>query len=174
MSFSIISALILPALTVFVIVYALIKKVDVYAAFVAGAKRALPTLIRILPYVCAMTAALALFRKSGAMDALLGVLSPALTPLGVPKEVVPLFLLRPLSGSAALALLDDIFKSVGPDSFAGRVCSVLVGSSETLFYTVALYLGSVGVTRSRYIIPVSLFVECAGLFVVVGLCRIIF
>lgn len=174
MSFSLISSLILPALAVFVIIYALFKRVDVYAAFVAGAKRALPTLIRILPYVCAMTAALAVFRAGGAMDALLKVLSPVLTPLGIPDEAVPLFLLRPLSGSASLAVLNDVFASAGPDSFAGRVCSVLVGSSETLFYTVALYLGSVGVTRSRYIIPVSLFVECMGLFVVVALCRILF
>lgn len=149
-------SLILPGLIVFLLIYAYIKRADVYSAFVSGALEALPMLYKTLPSMCAMMAALSLLRKSGAMEAFTGFLSPALQRAGMPGELVPLFLLRPFSGSASLALLSDIFQTSGPDSFQGIAASVMLGSTETIFYTMSVYLGSVGVTRPRYCLAASL------------------
>ena len=138
-------SLILPGLIVFLLIYAYIKKADVYSAFISGALEALPMLYKTLPSMCAMMAALSLLRKSGAMEAFTGAVSPALQKAGMPGELVPLFLLRPFSGSAALALLRDIFDTCGADSFVGVAASVMLGSTETIFYTMSVYLGSIGV-----------------------------
>ena len=151
-------SLILPGLIVLLLIYAYIKKADVYSAFISGALEALPMLYKTLPSMCAMMAALSLLRKSGAMEAFTGAVSPALQKAGMPGELVPLFLLRPFSGSAALAILRDIFDTCGADSFVG----VMLGSTETVFYTVSVYLGSAGVTKPRYCIAASLGAAIVG------------
>ena len=133
-------SLILPGLIVLLLIYAYIKKADVYSAFISGALEALPMLYKTLPSMCAMMAALSILRKSGAMEAFTGAVSPALQKAGMPGELVPLFLLRPFSGSAALAILRDIFDTCGADSFVGVAASVMLGSTETVFYTVSVYL----------------------------------
>ncbi len=155
-------SLVLPSLIVSLLVYAYIKKADVYSAFISGALEALPMLYRILPSMCAMMAALSLLRKSGAMDAFTGAASPVLQRVGMPEELTPLFLLRPFSGSAALALLRDIFDTCGADSFEGVAASVMLGSTETVFYTISVYLGSIGVTKPRYCVAASLGAAMAG------------
>ena len=134
---------------------------DLYTAN-AGALEALPMLYKTLPSMCAMMAALSLLRKSGAMEAFTGAVSPALQKAGMPGELVPLFLLRPFSGSAALAILRDIFDTCGADSFVGVAASVMLGSTETVFYTVSVYLGSAGVTKPRYCIAASLGAAIVG------------
>ena len=152
-------SLILPGLIVLLLIYAYIKKADVYSAFISGALEALPMLYKTLPSMCAMMAALSILRKSGAMEAFTGAVSPALQKAGMPGELVPLFLLRPFSGSA---ILRDIFDTCGADSFVGVAASVMLGSTETVFYTVSVYLGSAGVTKPRYCIAASLGAAIVG------------
>lgn len=154
-------SLILPGLIASLLIYAYIKKADVYSAFISGALEALPMLYKTLPSMCAMMAALS-FAQSGAMEAFTGAVSPALQKAGMPGELVPLFLLRPFSGSAALAILRDIFDTCGADSFVGVAASVMLGSTETVFYTVSVYLGSAGVTKPRYCIAASLGAAIVG------------
>ena len=156
-------SLILPGLIVFLLIYAYIKKADVYSAFISGALEALPMLYKTLPSMCAMMAALSLLRKSGAMEAFTGAVSPALQKAGMPGELVPLFLLRPFSGSAALALLRDIFDTCGADSFVGVAASVMLGSTETIFYTMSVYFMSAKVSKSRYTLAGALISTFAGL-----------
>ena len=131
---------ILPLMILGLIIYALIKRVDVYSAFTEGAAEALPMLIRILPYMAGMLAAIQALRASGALERLLGALSPAFNAVGLPAELAPLFILRPFSGSAALSLLGDVLTTYGPDTFTGVAASIMLGSTETIFYTIALYL----------------------------------
>ncbi len=171
---TLIGALLVPALIVLVVVHALVKGVDVYQAFIDGAKRALPTVGRVLPYIAAITIAVGIFRASGALDAVLGVVAPPFEALGIPREVLPLELLRPFSGSASNALLQDVFVQYGPDSDVGRLASVLMGSSETLFYTVALYFGSIGVTKVRHTISASLIAEFFSVILIVNFVKYFF
>ena len=153
--------IVLLALIAGVFVYALIKRVNPYEAFTEGAAEAVPTILRVLPSLGAMLAAISLFRLSGAMDALSGLLAPVLNRIGIPTELVTLTVLRPFSGSASLALLRDTLTTYGADSFVGSAASTLVGSSETIFYTLAVYCGSVGIKKARYAFPVSII---CGLF----------
>ena len=139
------------------LIYAAVRRVNVFEAFREGAAGALPLMKTVLPTLAVFSAAISLFRASGAADALNAVLSPVLTRLGVDAALVPLLLVRPFSGGAAVAALTDVFRTYGPDSFVGRAASVLLGSSETIFYTLALYFGSVGIRRTRFTVPVALF-----------------
>ena len=157
-----VSALFLPICIMLLIMWSFRKRCNVYEAFVTGAKDALPTLVQILPYMAAMLIAISVFRASGAMDLLMGLLSPAFEAVGMPAELVPLVTLRPFSGSAALALLQDVFTNHGVDTFIGLSASVLVGSTETIFYTVALYFGSVKVLKPRYSVAVALISGVTG------------
>ncbi len=143
-------------------VYAHIKGINPYEAFAEGAAEALPTIIKVLPYLAAMLIAINLFRRSGAMDLLSTFLAPMLNKLGIPTELVTLMVLRPFSGSASLALLQDTLMIHGSDSFIGRAASTIVGSTETIFYTLALYCGSVDIKKSRYALPVALLSGIVG------------
>lgn len=153
---------ILPALILLLIVYALCKGVNVYEAFVRGAAGALPLLVHILPYMAAMLAGLTVFRESGALGWLVGHMAPVCKLVGLPEELVPLFALRPFSGGAALALLQDVFTQHGPDGFLGYAASVMLGSTETIFYTLSLYFGAAKITKTRHAVPVSLAAGAAG------------
>lgn len=151
-----------PALVGILIVYALIKKVNVYKAFVDGAAEAVPQLIAILPFLAAMLGAISLLRASGAVECFTGVMRPVTDRLGISPALVPLIALRPFSGSASLAMLKDILTEFGADSRVGRAASVLVGSTETVFYTTAVYFGAVGVTKTRHAIPAALISGAVG------------
>jgi len=137
------------------LLYAAFRRVNVFEAFCEGAAQALPLIKSILPTLAVFSAAMALFRASGAFDLLSSFLSPALRALGVDPVLVPLLIVRPFSGSAALAALTDVFTQYGPDSRAGLTASVLLGSSETIFYTLALYFGSVGIRKTRFAVPAA-------------------
>lgn len=137
------------------LLYAAVRRVNVFEAFREGAARAIPLLKTILPTLAVFSAAMALFRESGASELLVSVLSPVFRFLGVDPALVPLILVRPFSGSGALAALTDVFAQYGPDSRIGLTASVLLGSSETIFYTLALYFGSVSVKRTRFAVPAA-------------------
>lgn len=154
-------------LILLLLICAAFRRVNVFQAFCEGAAQALPLMKTILPTLAVFSAAMALFRHSGAFDLLSSFLSPAFHALGVDPALVPLLVVRPFSGSAALAALTDLFTQYGPDSRVGLTASVLLGSSETVFYTLALYFGSVGIKKTRFAVPAAL----AALFtsVVIGL-----
>ena len=144
------STLIVPVLLTFTACFALGKRVDVYSALTKGAEEGLTVLLHILPSLIALLSAVYMFRASGAMEALGALLAPALDKIGIPAETAPLLFIRPISGSGALAVGSEIMDSYGVDSYVGRVAAVMLGSSETTFYTVAVYYGAAGITKTRY------------------------
>ena len=148
--------IVVPLITVAVLVYAAIKKVDVFEAFCEGAAEGLKTCAEILPALVLLLVCIGMFSASGAVDALTGLLRPICNAVGFPSEAMPLVILRPFSGSGALAVYSEIAASVGTDSFAERVAATLIGSSETTFYTVAVYFSAVKVKRTRYAVPAAL------------------
>ena len=154
--------MIVPVLLAATAVYALSKKVDVYGALTAGAGEGLSVTIRILPALVGLLAAVYMFRASGAMDWFAQLLSPVLEVLGIPPETAALLLVRPVSGSGALAVGSQIMEQYGPDSAVGRTAAVMLGCSETTFYTVAVYFGAAGIRRIRYTIPAALTADLAA------------
>ena len=159
----------LPGLLFAAVLCALRARADVYAAFVEGAREGLTTLVGMAPYLAAILAATSLLRESGALDALLGLIAPALSHLGVPAQAAPALLLRPLSGSAALAQAREVMRSCGADSRAARIVCVVCGASETVFFTGALYFGAAGVRRTRYAVPAAMIGYLAGVAAAVWL-----
>ena len=150
------SALLVPALLCFTACFASARGVDVYAALTSGAAEGLNVLLRILPSLVALLSAVCMLRASGALEALSALLAPLLSALGIPSEVAPLLFIRPISGSGALAVGTEIMSEAGVDSYVGRVAAVMLGSSETTFYTIAVYYGAAGITKTRYTIPAAL------------------
>ena len=155
------STLIVPVLLTFTACFALGKRVDVYSALTKGAEEGLTVLLHILPTLIALLSAVYMLRASGATEALGAFLAPALDALGIPAETAPLLFIRPISGSGALAVGSEIMDSYGVDSYVGRVAAVMLGSSETTFYTVAVYYGAAGITKTRYTIPAALCADAA-------------
>ena len=156
------SSVILPALVVLTVLLGLRARIDVYGAFVRGAQEGLKTLLDMLPYLCTILTATALLRETGVLEALEALLAPLLERMDVPRETAHVVLLRPLSGSAALAAVQEVIAGTGADSRASRVACVISGASETVFFTGSLYLGAAGVQRSRYAIPVALAAYMVG------------
>ena len=150
------SELVVPLLLCAVGVWGAARQVDVYGALTRGAEEGLGVLLRILPSLVALLTAVYMFRASGAMEFLSRLLAPLLSALGIPPETAPLLLIRPISGTGALAVGSELMERFGPDSYVGRVAAVMLGSSETTFYTVAVYCGASGVTRTRHTIPAAL------------------
>ena len=156
------TAFVTPCLLAGAALYALRQRVDVFSALTQGAGEGLSVVIRILPALAALLTAVYMLRASGALDALTALLAPALTVLGVPPETAPLLVIRPLSGSGALAAGGDIMRQYGPDSYIGRCAAVMLGCTETTFYTVAVYFGAAGIKRTRYTIPAALTADLAA------------
>jgi len=152
----------LPLLLFSLVAYGVAKNARVYEIAVEGGKEALAVAARIAPYMVMMIVAIEMFRASGALDALIGLLDPLTSLIGVPGSVLPLMLMKPLSGSGALAVLTDTLKTEGPYSYAGFLASAVNGSTETTFYVLTLYLGVIGVKNSRYILPACLLGDVAG------------
>ncbi len=168
------SAWAVPLLLAGIPLYALTRKVDVYAAFLEGAKGGFETGVRIVPPLVAVLVALGMLRASGALDAAAQALAPLLDPLGLPASVLPLVVVRPLSGGAALGVVGDVLRSEGPDSYAGRLASVMCGSTETTFYVLAVYFGAAGITRYRHALPAALLADLAGMTAAVVVVRLLF
>ena len=141
---------VMPAFACIIVVFGLIKRVPVFDIFLKGAKEGMQILYSIAPTIIGLVFAVDLLRSSGAIDAICNFIEPAADYLGFPKEIVPMVLLRPVSGSGSTALLTSLYEQCGPDSFAGRVASVLAGSSETTFYAIAMYFGCIKVKKIRH------------------------
>ena len=154
--------LVVPLTLGLVAVYAACRRVDVYDALILGAGEGLGTLARIFPSLVGLLTAVYMLRASGAMDALAAALAPVLGLLGIPPETAALLLVRPVSGSGALAVGSQIMEQYGPDSAVGRTAAVMLGCSETTFYTVAVYFGAAGIRRTRYTIPAALTADLAA------------
>ncbi|MCL2036407.1 MAG: spore maturation protein [Oscillospiraceae bacterium] len=145
-----------PTIFTFVIIFALCKKVDVFGEFTAGVKEGLQTVLDVFPALFALVLSVGMFRASGGAAMLSGAIAPLTDLIGFPREAIPLMLLRPLSGSGATAVYEGILSDVGPDSFAGRVSSVMLGSSETTFYVIAMYFSATKVKKTRHTLPSAL------------------
>jgi spore maturation protein B len=170
-----ISKYIIPFLLVGIPFYGLvIKKVKVYESFVEGAKDGFTIAVRIIPYLVAILVAIGMFRASGALDLLLNFLSPVLTLIGFPPENLPLALMRPLSGSGSLGLLTDLINVNGPDSLIAKIGATMFGSTETTFYVLAVYFGSVGIRKTRHALLAGLFADAVGVFSAVYVCQFFF
>ncbi|MGO0122234.1 spore maturation protein [Desulfothermobacter acidiphilus] len=141
---------VIPGLLLLVLLAAICRRLPVYELFVAGAQDGFEIAVKTIPYLVAMLVAVSVFRGSGALELTSRMLSPLLFPFNIPVEVIPHALLRPLSGSAALGVATDIIRTHGPDSLLGRLVSTMQGSSDTTFYVLSLYFGSVGIRRYRY------------------------
>ena len=156
------SSLVIPVLLAGVAVCGLGHRADVYGALTHGAEEGLTVLLRVVPALVGLLTAVSMFRASGAMDDLSSLCAPVLERLGIPPETTPLMLIRPVSGSGALAVATELMTTHGPDSFVGRVAAVMLGSTETTFYTIAVYFGAVGITRTRYAVPAALCADLTG------------
>jgi len=165
---------IIPFLLVGIPLYAIsVKKIKVYEVFVEGAKDGFTIAVRIIPYLVAILVSVGMFRASGALDMLLELLSPFLNFVGFPPENLPLALMRPLSGSGSLGLLTDLVNQHGADSLYAKIGATMFGSSETTFYVLAVYFGSVGVVRSRHAVPAGLIGDFVGAISAVFFCKLL-
>jgi len=154
--------------------FGLYKKVDVFSEFLEGAKEGLKTAANIAPALIALMTCIGMLKVSGALDAVVWVFSPFARLFSLPEEVLPLAILRPISGSGALVIFNDLLGTYGPDSFIGRVASVMEGSSETTFYTIAVYFGAVKISKTKYTLSASLAADLVGFVVSAHMVRLIF
>jgi spore maturation protein SpmA len=165
------SILAIPFLLSFFPVYAAARGIKVYDEFVEGAKEAFNVILRIIPFLVTMLVAIGMFKGAGGIDLLTKLLSPVLTPFNFPPDLVPLALMRPLSGSATLALLTDVVHRLGPDNIISLMAATIYGSTETTFYVAAVYFGSVGIKQTRHAIPAGLLADLTGVIASVIICR---
>lgn len=155
---------ILPLLISSIIVFGLVKKVNIFEVFLEGASKGLQLILTILPSLVFLLTAVTMFSASGAINLLVWALSPLANLIGFPVEIVPLALMRPISGSGAMVLYTEILNIHGPDSFLGQVASVLQGSTETTFYTIALYYGATKIQYTKHTLLASLAGDCTGIY----------
>lgn len=164
----------IPTIILVILALGMYKEVKVYDVFAEGAKEGISTVIRIIPALVGLMVAIGVFRASGALDLIVFAVKPVTSFLKIPSEVVPLAFLRPISGSASLALVSDILKTYGADSFIGRLASTLMGSTETIFYTLAVYFGSVGIKNIRFTLVAALVADLVSVIAAVWICSLVF
>ncbi len=171
---STISIWLIPLLIMFILLYGTMKRVPTYETFVEGAKEGFGMAVSIIPYLVGMLVAISVFRASGAMDFFIELMKPALQAIGVPTEIVPLALIRPISGTGALGMTSDLIATYGPDSFIGRLASTMQGSTDTTFYVLTVYFGAVGVKKMGDALKVGLFADVVGIIVSITIVTIVF
>lgn len=171
---SLISSFAMPAMVCLILVWGLRSGTEVYSCFLEGATDGLKIGFQILPPIIGLLVAIGMFRASGALDLVTFALKPITDFLHFPPEVVPFALLRPMSGGGSLALATDLFRTHGTDSFIGRAVSVMMGSTETTFYTLAVYFGAVGITQTRHTVKCALLADLTGIFLSIWVCFAIF
>ncbi len=169
-----IQVLIIPILLAFIFIFSAAKKVKVFDVFVDGVKEGFITVYNIAPYLLTMMFAIDMFKNSGAMELMIKFLRPLLSLIKMPEGVAPMFIVKPLSGSASLGVMTDIMKTYGADSIEGRIASVMMGSTETIFYTLTVYLGSCNIKKTRHSVISALIAHIAGALSAVYICRLIF
>ncbi|NUR54430.1 MAG: spore maturation protein [Acidobacteria bacterium] len=164
----------MPVLLVAIPLVGIVRGVKVYDVFIEGAKEGFDVAVRIIPFLVGILVAIGMFRGSGAMDLLLAGVRPIVAPVGFPPELVPLAVLRSLTGSGSLAFTTDLIKTHGPDSMIGRAAATMYGSSETTFYVLAVYFGAVGVRRTRHAVPAALIADLVAAAAAVAVCAWMF
>ncbi|SDI29883.1 spore maturation protein [Natribacillus halophilus] len=168
------SMYIIPLLLFVILLSAIINKVPAYETFIEGAKDGFQMAVSIIPYLVAMLVAISVFRASGALDFLLEGLRPMLTAIGVPTDIVPLAVMRPLSGTGSLGVMSDLIATHGPDSFIGRLASTMQGSTDTTFYVLTVYFGAVGIKKISDSLKVGLLADLCGLAAAIFFVTIVF
>ncbi|MDD6160739.1 MAG: nucleoside recognition domain-containing protein [Oscillospiraceae bacterium] len=166
--------MLVPAIMLLVAVWGLWKRVDLWTALTEGAAEGLKVSVRIVPALIALLTAVYMLRASGALELLGQTLEPVLSAAGIPTETIGLLLVRPVSGSAALGVGAELIQTYGPDSLVGRTAAVMLGSTETTFYTVAVYFGAAKITRTRYAVPAALCADIAGFLAAAWAVRLLF
>ncbi len=164
----------IPVMLLLVPLVAFLRGVPVFETFVEGAEAGFSTAVKTIPFLTAMLVAVSVFRASGAMELLSSALSPILDVMGIPAEIIPHAVMRPLSGGAALGIATELIKTHGPDSFIGRLVSTMQGSSDTTFYVLTLYFGSVGIKKYRYAVASGLAADFTTLLASILVCRLMF
>ena len=164
----------LPALVSALVLYGWVRGVRVYDSLVEGAKQGFDVALRIIPFLVAILVAIGMFRAAGGIDALVAALGPITTLIGMPAEVLPVAVLRPLSGSGSLGVAAEILQTHGPDSVIGYLASTVYGSTETTFYTLAVYFGAVGIRNTRHTLPACLSADVAGILAATFIVNLLF
>lgn len=171
---SVISIWAIPVLLLLIPLYGTLRKVKVYECFVEGAKEGFQVGIRIIPYLVAILVAVGMLRAAGAIDILAAWLDPVLRRIGFPAEILPLAIMRPLSGSGSMGIVTELIKTHGPDSLLSRIAATAYGSTETTFYVLAVYFGAVGIRKTRYAVISGLLADIVSLIAAVFVCRLVF
>lgn len=169
-----ISNYIIPIIVLIIILYALKKRVDIYDTFIDGTKESFDMTLKVFPNLLAMLFGVNIFLKSGVLDFIFNNLKPIFSYINVQIEILPMAIMRPISGSASLAILNDIFLNYGPDSFIGTVASIIQGSTDTTFYVLTLYFGSIGIKKIRYAMWAGLFSDLVGIVTAIILGNVLF
>jgi len=164
----------IPLMFVLFLGWGVVRKVKVYEVFVEGAKEGFATAVRIIPYLVAMLVAIGIFRASGALDLITRLLAPVTSFIGMPPETLAMAFMRPLSGSGSLGVMTELMKVHGADSLIGVMASTMYGSSETTFYVLAVYFGSVGIRNTRHAVPVGLIADAVGMLAAVWVVNLLF
>jgi Uncharacterized membrane protein len=154
--------------------YAMLRHVKVYEEFVDGAKEGFEVAVRIIPYLVAILVAIGVFRAAGGIELLSQALKPVMSAIGFPSELLPMVVMRPLSGSGTLGIFAELVKQNGPDSLVSRMGGTIYGSTETTFYVLAVYFGSVGIRKTRYAVLAGLMADLVGIVASVIICRLVF
>ena len=168
------SYFVIPVIVVGFPLYGLYKRVPVYETFVEGAKEGFNVAVRIIPYLVAILFAIGMFRASGAMDALTTALNPVLALVGFPAEVLPMAIVRPLTGSGSAGLVADMIQQYGEDSLFVKMAATMFGSTETTFYVIAVYFGAVNVKKTRHAVPAGLTADFSAMLIAVWVVRLLF
>lgn len=168
-----VSLLAVPVMIVGIVAFGMVKRINVYDSFVNGARTGVESMLQIIAPLVGLMVAISMFRASGALKMLGELLKPVTSTLRIPPDVLPLALLRPVSGSGSVAIVNDIFSAYGPDSLEGKIASVMMGSTETTFYTVAVYFGAVGIKKIRHTVKSALLADLTGMLLAVFLVYIL-
>ncbi len=171
---SLISLWFIPVLIGFILLYGTIKKVPSYERFVEGGKEGIRIAVSLIPFLVGMLVAISVFRASGALDFFMNLIRPMLEAIGVPPEIAPLAIIRPISGSAALGIMSDIIATYGPDSFIGRLASTIQGSTDTTFYVLTVYFGAVGIKKMGDALKVGLLADLVGITSAIVIVTLVF
>lgn len=171
---NIISLWALPFIILLILTMGLVKKVPIYEVFTDGAKDGFKVAVNIIPYLVAIIVAISMFRASGIIEMIQQAFSGILMQLHIPADIIPVMIVRSLSGSAALGVFSDIANNLGPDDYATKLAAVMVGSSETTFYVLAVYFGAVGISKLRYALVVGLLADFIGIVAAIAVCNWMF
>ncbi|WP_010530855.1 spore maturation protein [Lentibacillus jeotgali] len=171
---TLISTWLIPCFLLIVLLAATWKRVPTYETFVEGGKDGVKMAFSLLPFLVGMIVAISILRSSGALDAFIQLISPVLVFIGVPPEIIPLAMVRPISGTAALGMTTELIGTYGPDSFIGRLASTMQGSTDTTLYILTIYFGAVGIRKMRYALKVGLLSDLVGIIASVIIVTLIF